>query len=103
MRHVLNRFRRSLLVVVFAGVAAFAVIPAGTASAASGCSGGTSVLFGAVMGSCQTGSYAVAGFCKNWLGYQAYVQGPRTSGGRTSIAYCPSGYWPTSGWMLTYS
>jgi hypothetical protein len=103
VRSALIRLRRAVFVLLFSIVAMVGLVPAGTASAATGCGGGTSVLLGAVIAQCQSGTYASAGRCRNWLGYQAYVQGPRRSAPYTSIGYCPGGYWPIQGWVLTYS
>lgn len=103
VRSGLARLRRAMFVLLFTVVAVLGLTPTGTASAATGCGGGTSVLLGAVLANCQTGTYASAGRCRNWLGYQAYVQGPKTRAPYTSIGYCPSGYWPYQGWVLQYS
>lgn len=103
MRILLSRCRRALVVALLTVVTVMGLSPAGTANAATGCGGGTSILFSAVLASCQTGTYAAAGRCRNWLGYQAYVQGPKTRAPYTSIGYCPSGYWPYQGWVLQYS
>lgn len=104
VRRALIRLRRAVFVLLFTVVAVLGLIPAGTASAATGCSGGKSMFLRAFIAQCQSGSYAVAGSCRNWLGYRVYVQGPRTSAPWTSIAYCPGDYWPhNDGWILHYS
>jgi hypothetical protein len=100
---MLVRLRRSFVVLLFAVAATIALIPAGTASAAWGCSANRMIMQG-VVANCQGGSYAVAGRCRNWLGYSAYIQGPRTSAPWSSIAWCPSGYWVDgNAWILHYS
>jgi hypothetical protein len=97
-------YLRRALVVLFTALVVAGLAPATSAQAAWGCSGYTSWLFNQHSATCQGGSFAVAGRCSNWLGYQVYVQGPRRWGYATSTVYCPSGYRPYgSGWILHYS
>ena len=100
---MIRRLRRIGLVALFTVVAVLGLSPASPASAATGCSTGMSKLFGFVVVSCTGGSYAVEGRCKNWLGYQTYIRGPRVNAPQSSMAYCPSGYYPYYGSIIHYS
>ena len=98
-----GRLRNFFLALVFAVGAVVGILPASPANAASGCSGGYSWLFGFANIQCQTGSYAVTTYCKNWLGYTYYAQVPRVSAPQTSIVYCKDGYRPRNVGYVAWS
>ena len=99
----MKRVRHILFAMVIAMAAVIGFLPASTASAASGCSGGYSVLFGFANIQCNSGSYAVTTYCKNWLGYTYYAQGPRVWAPQTSTVYCSNGYRPSNVGYVAWS
>jgi hypothetical protein len=99
----IKTYLRRALVVLFTALVVVGLVPT-TAQAASGCSGGYSTLFGFANIQCQTGSYAVTTYCKNWLGYVYYAQGPKASAPNMSTVYCTkSGYRPSNVGYVSYS
>lgn len=101
---MLRRLRNLSLVMVLTAAVVLGVSPASPAAAATGCGTDISRLFGFVDASCKSGSYAVEGRCKNWLGYQQYTRGPRVNAPQLSLAYCPtSTYYPYYVSIIHYS
>lgn len=94
--------KRALVVLFTALALGVGLMPTG-AQAASGCSGGYSTLFNFANIQCGSGSYAVTTYCKNWLGYVYYAQGPRRSAPQTSTVNCNNGYRPSNVGYVSYS